>query len=151
VVRVANDLQGGTHIVQRQLYRGVPIFAGELRSHFDASDELVAVNGTFEPEIAVDPVPTRAADEAGAAAVAKVEADLERSDKLASIATTLVVFGEGLAKGVPGLNHLAWRVEVGNRADVREFVHIDVASGGAAVCRAGIGGASSQVDASPKY
>jgi Zn-dependent metalloprotease len=52
VVRVAKDPQGGTHIVQRQLYQGVPVFAGELRSHFDASDELVAVNGTFVPEIA---------------------------------------------------------------------------------------------------
>ena len=51
-VRVAKDPQRGTHIVQRQLYQGVPVFCGELRSHFDASDELVAVTGTFVPEIA---------------------------------------------------------------------------------------------------
>jgi Zn-dependent metalloprotease len=127
--RVAKDPQGGTHIVHRQLYQGVPVFAGELRSHFDASDELVAVTGTFVPEIAVNASPTRTAEQAGRTAVARVEADLERTDRLAAVATTLVVFREGLAKGVPGPNHLAWQVEVGNRADVREFVYIDAHTG----------------------
>ena len=127
--RVAKDPQGGTHIVHRQLYQGVPVFAGELRSHFDASDELVAVTGTFVPEIAVNASPTRTAEQAGRTAVAWVEADLERTDRLAAVATTLVVFREGLAKGVPGPNHLAWQVEVGNRADVREFVYIDAHTG----------------------
>jgi len=74
-VRVAKDPQGGTHIVHRQLYQGVPVFAGELRSHFDASDELVAVTGTFVPEIAVNPYPTRSAEEAGRTAVAMVRPD----------------------------------------------------------------------------
>jgi Zn-dependent metalloprotease len=128
-VRVAKDRQGGTHITHQQFYQGVPVFAGELRSHFDASDELVAVNGTFVPEITVNPSPSRSAEEAGRTAVARVEADLERTDKLAPVATTLMVFREGLAKGVAGPNHLAWQVEVGNGADVREFVYVDAHTG----------------------
>jgi bacillolysin len=128
-VRVAKDRQGGTHFTYRQLYRGLPVFAGELRSHFDASDELVAVNGTFVPEIAVDPSPKRTADEAGQTAVAKVEAELGQAGKLSVTGTTLLVFREGLAKGVPGPNHLAWQVEVGDGASVREFVYVDAHSG----------------------
>jgi len=128
-VRVAKDRQGGTHIVHRQLYQGVPVFAGELRSHFDASDELVAVNGTFVPEITVNPSPSRSADDASKTAVAKVEADLERTGQLSTAETMLVVFREGLAKGIAGPNHLAWQVEVGNGADVREFVYVDAHTG----------------------
>ena len=36
---------------------------------------------------------------------------------------------EGLAKGVPGPNHLAWQVEVGDGAGVREFVYVDAHTG----------------------
>jgi Zn-dependent metalloprotease len=128
-VRMAKDRQGGTHITYRQLYRGLPVFAGELRSHFDAADELVAVNGTFVPEILVDPNPRRSADEAGQTAVAKVEADLGQTGKVSVAETTLLVFREGLAKGVPGPSHLAWQVEVGDGASVREFVYIDAHTG----------------------
>ena len=30
---------------------------------------------------------------------------------------------------MPGANHLAWEVEVGNGADVREFVYVDAHTG----------------------
>lgn len=128
-VRVARDRQGGTHITYRQLYHGRQVFAGELRSHFDASDALVAVNGTFVPDIAVNPNPTRSAEEAGQTAVAKVEADLGRGGQLSAAGATLLVFREGLAKGVPGPNHLAWQVEVGDGGSVREFVYVDAHTG----------------------
>jgi Zn-dependent metalloprotease len=128
-VRIAKDQQGGTHITHQQLYRGLPVFAGELRSHFDAADELVAVNGTFVPQILVDPSPRNSAEEAGKTALARVEGDLEKSGKLSVAGTTLLVFREGLAKGVDGPNHLAWQVEVGDGADVREFVYVDAHTG----------------------
>jgi Zn-dependent metalloprotease len=128
-VRVGKDRQGGTHITYQQVYHGMPVFAGELRSHFDAADELVAVNGTFVPEILVDPNPRRTAEEAGKTAMAKVEADLGQTGKLSVTGTTLLVFREGLAKGVPGPNHLAWQVEIGDGASVREFVFVDAHTG----------------------
>ncbi len=128
-VRVTKDRQQGTHITYQQLHQGVPVFAAELRVHFDASDELVAVNGTFIPQIAVNPDPTRSADDATRTAVAKVEADLERAGQLSAAGTTLLVYREGLAKGVAGPNHLAWQVEVSDGASVREFVYVDAHSG----------------------
>ena len=127
--RISKDRQGGTHIARKQVYQGVPVFGAELKAHFDATDELVAVNGTFIPGIAVNPSPTRSAEDAGRAAVAIVRADRGRTALLSAKQTVLMVFREGLAKGVAGANHLAWQVEVGNGIDIREFVYIDAHSG----------------------
>jgi Zn-dependent metalloprotease len=127
--RVTRDRQGGSHVTRRQFHRGVPVFAGTLKVHFDAADELVAVNGTFVPGITVSPVPTRSAEEAGRAAVARVRAEKAKAAGLAVSKTTLLVYRAGLARGVAGANHLAWEVEVGNGMDVREFVYIDAHSG----------------------
>jgi bacillolysin len=123
--RVVSDRQGGTHVTHPQVYRGVPVFGAELKTHFDAAGNLVVANGTFVPGIALDPTPTRSAEEASRAALARVQADLGRTSKGLATKTTLMVYREGLAKGVEGPNHLAWQVEVGNRADVREFVYVD--------------------------
>jgi Zn-dependent metalloprotease len=128
-MRTAKDRQGGTHITYQQVYDGLPVFGGELRSHFNASDELVAVNGTFVPDILVDSIPRRTADEAGRTALAKVERELGAARKLSVAGATLLVFREGLAQGVDGPNHLAWQVEVTDRAGVREFVYVDAQTG----------------------
>lgn len=128
-VRMMKDRQGGTHIIYQQVYDGLPVFGGELRSHFDASDELVAVNGTIVPDLLVDSIPRRTAEEAGKVAVAKVEADLGQAGKLSVYGTTLLVFREGLAKGVDGPNDLAWQVEVIGGGGVREFVYVDAQTG----------------------
>ncbi len=127
--RVARDQQGGTHVTRKQVYQGVPVFGAELKAHFDAAHELTAVNGTFIPGIALSPWPTRSADEAGRAAVARVRADNARAAALVASRPTLLIYREGLAKGVAGANHLAWQIEVGNGVDVREFVYIDAHTG----------------------
>jgi Zn-dependent metalloprotease len=128
-VRMMKDRQGGTHIIYQQVYDDLPVFGGQLRSHFDASDELVAVNGTIVPDLLVDSIPRRTAEEAGKTAVAKVEADLGQAGTLSVYGTTLLVFREGLAKGVDGPNHLAWQVEVIGGGGVREFVYVDAQTG----------------------
>lgn len=120
------DTQGGVHLTYRQLYRGVPVFAAELKSHFDSAGRLTAVNGTFIPRIAVDPVPSATELAAGKAAIARVESGLESSVELTVRATKLYVYRSGLARGVSGSNHLVWEVEVvGDGGSVREFVYID--------------------------
>ena len=129
-VSVATDpVRGSTRITYRQRYRGLPVFAGQLKSHFDAADQLTAINGTFVPQIAVDPTPTRSAEDAAGIAVRKVEAELGRSGQLSARGSELLVFRAGLAKGVPGPTHLAWQVEVGDGASVREFVYVDAHTG----------------------
>lgn len=128
-VRVSKDKRGWTHVTQSQVYRGLPVFGGELKSHVDAAGEVVAVNGTFVPQIALDPSPSRTAQEAARTARAWVEHETGAAGPLSARSTTLMVFREGLAKGVPGPNHLAWQVEIGDGANVREFVYVDAHTG----------------------
>ena len=132
--RVSNDVYGGTHLTYKQVYKGVPVFGAEVKSHFDPSGNLTVVNGTFVPGIAVNPTPTHSADAAVAAAMARVKADLGqsamlKSARLSASKPTLMIYRDGLAKGVEGTNYLAWQVEVGNRLDVRDFVYVDAHTG----------------------
>ncbi|MCV2363180.1 M4 family metallopeptidase [Paucibacter sp. DJ1R-11] len=126
---IEKDRQGGTHLTHRQIYQGLPVFGAELKSHFDAAGNLVVVNGNFIPDITVSASPSRNAAQASQIAVARVTADQGRAVKLSASTPALMIFREGLAKGVAGANHLAWQVEVGNRADVREFVYVDAHTG----------------------
>ena len=127
--RVVKDRLGRTHITHRQVYQGVPVFGGELKTHFDASDTLSVVSGTFIPGIDVNPRPTKSAAEAITTATARVITDLGRPARLSAAPPTLMIYRAGLAKGVDGASHLAWQVEVGNRVDVRELVYVDAHSG----------------------
>jgi Zn-dependent metalloprotease len=124
----SSDSNGGSHFTYVQRYAGLPVLGGVLKTHFSGADELTAVNGTVVPQLAVDIKPTRNASTAGATAVSKVSTDKGRTD-LAARGSRLIVFREGLLKGVPGDNHLTWEVEVGDGAGVREFVYVDAHSG----------------------
>ncbi len=123
------DRLGHRHTVYAQLYRGVPVFAGMLKVHTDESGRLYAVNGTFIPELSLEVGPSRTAQEAAAVALAKVAADKPQAVGVTARSTRLLVFREGLVKGVAGPNRLAWEVEVGNGGDVREFVYVDARNG----------------------
>jgi hypothetical protein len=48
---------------------------------------------------------------------------------LAALRSVLFVFREGLMRGVPGDSHLAYEVEVGDGARVRELVYVDAHMG----------------------
>jgi Zn-dependent metalloprotease len=126
--RVDKDRQGGTHLSYRQMYRGVPVFGGELKAHYDATNNLTVANGTFVPNIAVSATPSVPADDAARIATKRVIGDLGKSVKL-STKSTLMIYREGLAQGVPGDSHLAWEVVVGNGVNVRDFVYVDAHSG----------------------
>ena len=65
------DSYGGRHIRYSQYYRGVPVFAAGLRTHFDASGRLTAVNGTVIPDLDVNVTPAFAATDASAVAIAR--------------------------------------------------------------------------------
>ncbi len=127
--RVARDRQGRTHITFKQVYQGVPVFGAELKTHFDAADKLVAVNGTYIPGIDLNITPSRSADDARSVALESVKAELGRVAILATSQPTLMIYREGLARGIEGANRLVWHVEVGNRIDVRDFVFVDAHTG----------------------
>ena len=117
-----------TSLTYRQYHRGVPVFAGELKTHFNARRQLSAVNGMFVPAVSLNTSPSRTWQDASKVAVSKVENDMAVS-ALSARGTALLVYPDGLARGVPGPNHLAWQVEVGNGTDVREFVYVDAHTG----------------------
>ncbi len=125
---IDKDAYGGTHITHLQVYQGVPVFAGVLKTHYDAAGNLTVANGTFIPSINVSITPSFSAEQAKTVALTLVKSEQSRATRLTA-QTTLMIYREGLSKGVPGENHLAWQVEVGNRADVREFLYVDAQSG----------------------
>ena len=66
------DFQGGKHLTYSQYYFGVPVFAGVMKTHFDAAGQLRVINGNIVPDIDVNPNPTRTADDVSATALARV-------------------------------------------------------------------------------
>jgi Zn-dependent metalloprotease len=129
--QMAKDKHGGAHITHKQVYKGVPVFGAELKTHFDTAGNLTVVNGTFVPGIELSTQPSRTAEQAAAAAKKMVVAELSSAvaAKVGTARPALMVYREGLAKGVEGANRLVWQVEVGNGVDVREIVFVDAHSG----------------------
>lgn len=133
-VSTKTDRLQTTHVSFRQMYRGVPVFAGIVRAHMDSSRQLTAVNGTFVPGIDVNATPSLTSDQAAQYAVAAVKDVKDHGAQVAATPLTprsskLYVYRTGLARGVPGEDHLVFEVEVGNGSDVREFVYVDAHSG----------------------
>ncbi len=86
------DSLGYRHTAYAQEYKGVPVFAGIVRTHVDASGRLYAVNGTFVPGLDLSVVPTRTASEAGASAQARVAEQKPGAAGIAVRGTKLYVF-----------------------------------------------------------
>ncbi|MEZ5500082.1 MAG: M4 family metallopeptidase [Steroidobacteraceae bacterium] len=126
--RAYRDDLGLAHLTYTQEYAGLPVFGAVLKTHLDANGEVVAVTGTMVPDIDVSSAPSRSAAQASAAAV-KFVAGPTRAKDLSARNSRLLIYREGLAKGVDGANHLAYEVEVGNGDNVREFVYVDAHSG----------------------
>lgn len=122
------DELGQSHLSYSQEYEGLPVFGASLKAHFSSSNELVAITGTLVPDIDVSTAAFIEASEAGGTAVQRVSSMTDGVD-VSVRNSRLLVFREGLAKGVPGESHLAYEVEVGNGASVREFVYIDAHTG----------------------
>ncbi|HNP34683.1 MAG TPA: M4 family metallopeptidase [Woeseiaceae bacterium] len=122
------DSLGHTHVSFTQEYAGIPVFGADLKVHFDAAGEISVINGTLIPDIDVSMAPSRSESYAESVAVNYVKPK-KNNVAMSANRSRLIIFREGLAKGVPGDNHLAYEVEVGNGVDVREFVYVDAHTG----------------------
>lgn len=125
------DVYGLENVTLQQTYKGVPVFDGLMKFHYNKNKGLTAINGNYISGIKVNVVPTLAQHEAEALALQYVEAS-----KLAGFAaplkvnrSTIYIFQKGLAEGMNGAKLLAYEVEVGNGVDVREFLYIDAHNG----------------------
>ena len=138
------DSYGYTLVSYQEVYRGVPIFGGILRSHFNDAGQLTAVNGVAIPTINLNhskfnTVPTLSAQEAIDHAIAAVQqAVAEESPAAAATSATaltadsaiLYLYQAGLVQGVAGPLKLTYRVTVRNDTQtVRRFLFVDAHSG----------------------
>ncbi len=119
------DNLGTSHLTYQQQYKGVEVFGGTLKAHFNQEGDITAVNGTFVPNININTAPSVSNSQAQAVAVQSSQP----GNGVAPITTALVVFRDNLAKGTPGSNYLAYKVEVGNGANIRKFVFVDAQTG----------------------
>jgi len=124
---LVTEPSGQNHMTYEQHYQGVPVFAGLLKAHFDQAGKLYAVNGNFVPEIDLDVSARISADSASRRAIEDVRVRNLRVDSTGISASVpyLVVYRQGLTQGVDGPSKLAWRIEVSNAGDIREFVFVD--------------------------
>ena len=112
----------GWTVTFTQAYRGVPVWAGQLKAHVASNGDLTAVTGFAAPDIALDVTPARTAADAASVAVGRVMSDPPGADEgrpastkgLRAASTDLVVYRTGLVKGEPGKDVLAYDVEVSN-------------------------------------
>lgn len=134
------DLEGGQHVTYEQVHEGVPVFAGNVRVHFDHHGRLAAINGSFVPGLDFRPLPRVSPGEAEGAALLTV-ARAQRGDMTPALVAAeprLLVYHAGLAAGRPGPVYLAWEIEVrdqpaagagGVLPAVREWVYVDAVEG----------------------
>lgn len=129
-ISASTDSLGETHLTWRQFYGKIPVFAGTIKTHFDASNQLKAVAGTSIPDITINRTPTWKSRRAGVVALKAVASAHEGSADSLRIGTKkLYIYREGLAKGIPGENHLAWEIEVTDGAGIRDLVYVDAHTG----------------------
>jgi len=96
----AQDSLLGQHYVFRQTYGGIPVYGSEVGVHFNKRGEIVTVNNTYEPDIALDTVvPQLAFETAAAVAAAMLKVNATSQSK-----GDLVVFGTKDSFA------LAWRI-----------------------------------------
>jgi Zn-dependent metalloprotease len=125
------DVYGLDNVTLQQTYKGVPVFDGLMKFHYNKNKGLTAINGNYISDIKVNVVPTLAQHEAEQLALQYVEGS-KMGDFAAPLKvnhSTIYIFQKGLAEGVNGAKLLVYEVEVGNDVDVREFLYIDAHNG----------------------
>ena len=125
------DNYGFQSVTINQHHQGVPVFDGQLRFHFNRSNQLTAINGNYITNIKVNAVPSISEQAANAAALNMLaKQDLNYSgETVFAHKTTLFVFQKGLIENNLGSSYLVYEVEARNDADVREYVYINAHDG----------------------
>lgn len=125
------DSHGLKNISVKQYHKGVPVFDGELKFHYNSTGKLNSVNGNVFPYIKLDATPVLSEVEATKIALRTVENQkINSSEKPLQIKKSeLLVFKKGLVQRIPGAFHLAYRIEISNELDVREYLFIDAHDG----------------------
>ena len=125
------DGLGHSLLAYRQRYRGVPVFGGELKFHFDASDNLMVVNGLWVSDLALDVQPAVASSQAISTAQhwASNTDKREQPRTLKEVSSELTIYRLNLMKGLPGQAHLVYQVVLTDELDSPHWVFVDAHTG----------------------
>ena len=125
---------GRTILRYQQLYRGVPVLAGDLVVDVSQQLDIVSANGEASPDLAVDMHATVTGSAAQSAALSAVaQADARPASRLSASKPALWIYDSRLM-GTPGAptTRLVWRMDVtaGSPTDLDELVLVDAQKGG---------------------
>ena len=125
------DNYGFKHHTLKQHYKGVPVYDGQLKFHFDKNENLRSINGTIISDISLEAKPRLNKQQASEIAVELVKNQNinASSNPLKTITNELFIFPKGLVQGDVTSKHLVYRIEVRNDNDVREYLFIDAKTG----------------------
>ncbi|OBX21050.1 MULTISPECIES: M4 family metallopeptidase [Bizionia] len=125
------DSYGFQSVTMNQQHQGVPVFDGQLRFHFNHSNQLTAINGNYITNIKVNAVPSISEQAANAVALNMLaKQDLNYSGETVFVyETNLFVFQKGLIENNLGSSYLVYEVEARNNADVREYFYVNAHDG----------------------
>jgi len=120
----------------QQVYKGIPVMAGELIVHLDALKSVLSVNGEIAPRPLIDTSATISASEAEETALALVAKSykVDQSELTAS-EPELWIYNPALLGTWPNQDILVWRMEVTAKEllPIDELVLIDANNGSVAL------------------
>ncbi len=128
----------GWSVTYTQSYKGIPVFASELKAHVDKQGRLTSVNGFVAPDVTVATTPRISGSEAERRALSMVKARPSgyedglpegMTQGLEVRSNDLMIYRTGSTRGIPGVAKLAWVAEVWNQSTVRETVILDAQTG----------------------
>lgn len=125
-----SDAYGLENITLQQTYKGVPVYDGLMKFHYNKGQALTSLNGNYISDIKVNVSPTLAQHEAESAAVRHVMSqNFQAPENVKANKSTLCIFQKGLVQGYNGAKLLVYQVEVRNDTGIREFVFVDAHNG----------------------
>ncbi|NNF67462.1 MAG: hypothetical protein HKM98_08135, partial [Gammaproteobacteria bacterium] len=127
-LRDRTDQLGSTTISYKQVINNVPVYGARINANFRSDNSLASVNGDFASGIFINTRPEISRRDAAQIALQQI-ASGRPSANLQSQSPELYIYRQSLRNNADGPAVLAWRVEVGNGKDVREFVFVNAANG----------------------
>ncbi|MHB1319731.1 MAG: M4 family metallopeptidase, partial [Anaerolineae bacterium] len=107
-LQMTRSSANGEHVFYRQRYQGIPVYGSELGVHLMAG-RVVAVTGSYLPEITADPTPALTAEQAEALVLG-----LKGGEVGDATPTQLRYVNTGLNGGPDKETHLTWQVVLKN-------------------------------------
>ncbi|WP_322938525.1 M4 family metallopeptidase [Nocardioides bizhenqiangii] len=127
--------RGGHSVTFTQSYKGIPVFAAELKAEVNREGALTSVNGFAAPGLSLSTSPRFSESQASARALELVKASPEGHEDggvpegftkgLEVRSIKLMIYRTGTPRGIDGVNRLAWVAEVWNKSTIRETVILD--------------------------